>query len=165
MLGHFPDARIVAFEADPSNASVHRSTMAANGIADRWRLVEAFAAPAEGWVSFAAGSHATSREGGGEAAITVKAVDVFEQLRDADLLKIDVEGSEWPLLADPRFAEVPAEVVILEYHAEGCPESEPAPAAERALVAAGYEVVRGAFKPSYGAGILWGIRRRAQTRP
>jgi FkbM family methyltransferase len=165
VLGRFPDAHIVAFEADPSNASIHRRTISANGNAGRWRLVEGFAAASEGWASFASGFHATSHQGGGETAIKVKAVDVFEYLKNVDLLKIDIEGSEWPLLADSRFAEVTAQVVVLEYHADGSPLQDPAAAAERILVGAGYEVEHGATKPAYGAGIVWGIRRRAQTRP
>lgn len=165
LLGRFPTARIVAFEADPGNAAVHRSTIAANpGTAD-WRLIEAFAAPAPGRVTFAAGSHATSHESEGEGAIEVGAVDVFEHLDGVDLLKIDVEGSEWPLLADPRFAQTGAGVVVLEYHADGCPQADPAAAAEAALVDAGYEIVPGTSKPAYGAGILWGFRRSAQSSP
>jgi FkbM family methyltransferase len=165
VLGRFQEAHIVAFEADPSNATVHRSTIAANRSADRWQLVEAFAATHDGWASFAAGYHATSHEGGGETAIQVRAVDVFGHLERVDLLKIDIEGSEWPLLADRRFTETPATVVVLEYHAEGCPAPDPTAAAERMLLDAGYDVVHGSTKPAYGAGVVWGVRRRAQTSP
>jgi len=165
ILGRFPEARVVGFEADPSNASVHRSTIAANANSDRWQLVEAFAAPHEGWVSFAPGSHATSHENAGEKAIKVKAVDVFDHLDDVDLLKIDIEGSEWPLLSDPRFANTMTDVLVLEYHAAGCPEADAAAAAERILADAGYDVEHGRRKPAYGAGLVWGVRRKAQTRP
>jgi FkbM family methyltransferase len=165
LLGRFPTARIIAFEADPGNAAVHRGTITANAGTAHWHLIEAFAAPGPGRVSFAAGSHATSHESHGEGAIEVEAVDVFERIDGVDLLKIDVEGSEWALLADPRFAETGARVVVLEYHAEGCPHPDPAAAAEAALVDAGYEIVPGTSKPAYGAGILWGLRRRAQSSP
>jgi FkbM family methyltransferase len=163
LLGRFPSARIVGFEADPGNAAVHRSTITANAGTADWHLVEAFAAPAPGRVSFAAGSHATSHEGRDEGAIEVEAVDVFERIDGVDLLKIDVEGSEWPLLEDPRFAETDASVVVLEYHAEGCPQPDPAAAAETALVDAGYKVVSVTSKPAYGAGVLWGLRCSAQS--
>ena len=95
----------------------------------------------------------------------MEAVDVFEHTNGVDLLKIDVEGAEWPLLADPRFGDVSADVVVLEYHSDGCPHSDPAAAAEAALIAAGYEIVPGTTKPAYGAGVLWGFRRSAQSRP
>jgi FkbM family methyltransferase len=165
LLGRFPDARIVALEADPGNAAVHRRTITANAVTANWQLIEAFAAPAPGRVSFAAGSHATSHESKGEGAIEVEAVDVFEHIDGVDLLKIDVEGSEWPLLADSRFAETGARVVVLEYHADGCPHADPVAAAEAALVEAGYETLPGTSKPAYGAGVLWGLRRSAHSSP
>lgn len=165
ILGRFPDARIVGFEADPANAAVHRATIEANRDADSWRLIEAFAAPRAGRARFAAGEHATSHESHGDDAIDVEAVDLFEHARGVDFLKVDVEGSEWPLLADPRFAELPARAVVLEYHTDGCPAPDPAAAAEEALIAAGYDVVPGQTKPTYGAGIVWGVRRSAQSSP
>jgi FkbM family methyltransferase len=164
VLGRFPNARIVAFEADPANAEVHRRTIEANGIGDRWRLVEAFAAPAPGSVRFAAGSFATSHESQDEQGMDVEAVDVFEHLEGIELLKLDVEGAEWALLSDPRFAKSSAAVVVLEYHVDGCPAPDPEAAATESLEAAGYEVVPGATKDAYGAGVLWGFRS-AQTRP
>lgn len=165
LLGRFPNARILAFEADPGNAAVHRRTIAANGDEKSWRLVEAFAAPAPGQVPFAAGSHATSHASRDDDAIAVEAVDVFDYMDGIDLLKIDIEGTEWPLLADPRFAETPARAIVLEYHSDGCPYPDAASAAADALEAAGYESVPGPTKQAYGAGVLWGVRRSAQRRP
>jgi FkbM family methyltransferase len=164
ILGRFPNARIVGFEADPANAGVHRLAIAANGATDRWRLVEAFAAPAAGTVPFAAGSHATSHESRGEDAIDVEAVDVFEHLEGVTFLKIDIEGAEWALLSDTRFASTSADVVALEYHVDGCPEPDPQAAATERLSVAGYTVLPGGFKEAYGAGILWGVRT-AHTSP
>jgi FkbM family methyltransferase len=165
ILGRFPNARIVAFEADPANATVHRRVIVENGNHEQWKLVEAFAAPQAGAVEFTAGAFATSHESRGEESVEVEAVDVFEHLAEVTFLKIDIEGAEWPLLADPRFTEIAADVVVLEHHREGCPDPDPASAAERRLVAAGYDVVRGGVKEAYGAGVLWGVRRSAQRRP
>jgi FkbM family methyltransferase len=156
LLGRFPDARIVGFEPDPGNAAVHRLAIEANGLNERWRLVEAFAGTKAGTTSFAAGLHAVSHEGEG---IEVRVEDVLPALADADLVKIDIEGAEWPILADPRFRKLRARVVVLEYHQDGCPAADPAAAAERALVQAHYEVFRAGRKPAFGAGILWGLRR------
>jgi FkbM family methyltransferase len=155
LLGRWPQARILAYEADPGNASVHRRAIEANGLDDRWRLVEAFAGTAAGTTSFTAGMHATSHAGEG---IAVPVVDVLPELAAADFVKIDVEGAEWPILSDPRFRKVEARLVVLEYHAEGCREADPAAAAERSLAAAGYRVVHAARKPAFGAGIVWGVR-------
>jgi FkbM family methyltransferase len=155
LLGRFPEASLVAYEADPANASVHLRTIEANGLADRWRLVEAFAGAREGVTSFATGLQAVSHEGEG---IQVSVMDVLPELVNADLVKIDIEGAEWPIVTDPRFRELRARVVVLEYHADGSPEPDPAAAAGRALADADYEVHHTARKPVFGAGLVWGVR-------
>jgi FkbM family methyltransferase len=159
LLERFPDAKIIAVEADPANASMHRQAIEANGLQDRWSLVEGFASSQTGVVRFVGGDHATSHAGGGEGSIDVRAVDVFPELAAADLVKIDIEGAEWDLLADPRFAALRPRVLVLEYHEDGCPGSDPVRVAEDALRAAGLDVVRGASKPQFGAGILWALPR------
>jgi FkbM family methyltransferase len=162
VLGRFPDGSILGVEADPGNAAVHRSTIEANGLQERWELVEGFASTSPGIVRFAAGEHATSHAADREEEwLEVSAVDVFPQLAGADLLKIDIEGAEWDLLADPRFRQTPPRVVVLEYHQQGCPEPDAAAAAERALRGAGFDVVHAGRKPQFGAGLLWAFAPRA----
>ena len=46
---------------------------------------------------------------------------MFPHLHDADLLKIDIEGGEWPLLTDARFGELKVPAIVLEYHAYDSP--------------------------------------------
>ena len=156
VLARYPEATIVAVEADPSNAAIHRRAIEANGLDARWRLVDGFASTGPGIIRFAAGLHATShavdRE---EEWLEVPTVDVLPELVGADLVKIDIEGAEWDLLADPRFARTRPRVVVLEYHQEGCPEPDPPATAEKALRAAGLEVVPTGRKPQLGAGLLW----------
>jgi FkbM family methyltransferase len=161
LLGRAPAARITAYEPDPGNAAVHRLALEANGLGERWRLVEAFAGTAAGTTTFTAGLHATSHEGAG---IEVPVVDVLPELTRAELVKVDVEGAEWPILADPRFRELAASWLVLEYHADGCPSADPHGAAEEALRAAGFEVVHTQRKPAFGAGLVWGYRS-AQSNP
>jgi FkbM family methyltransferase len=155
LLGRLPDVRIAAYEADPGNAEIHRLAIAANELADQWHLVEAFAGVAEGTTRFEAGLHAVSHEGDG---IEVPVVDVLPEMLHANLVKIDIEGAEWPILSDARFRDLEAAIVVLEYHAEACPDADPASAAERLLANAGYRVHHSGRKPAFGAGILWGIR-------
>jgi len=162
LLARFPRARIVAVEADPANAAVHRRTIAANGREETWRLVEGYAAPAAGTVRFAGGFFGTSHLASeGEHGTVVQAIDVFPYLDDADFVKIDVEGGEWTLLADERFRRLGARALVLEYHREHCPEPDPGAAAERSLRDAGYEVLRGTWKPRAAAGLIWGYRAGA----
>lgn len=156
VLGRYPDATIVAVEADPANAAVHRQAIEANRLGGRWSLIEGFAGTQAGVVRFAAGEHATSHAAA-TGTMDVAAVDVFPDLASAELVKIDVEGAEWDLLADPRFAALRPKLVVLEYHADGCSDPDPREAAVRALHSAGLEVVDAGRKPQFGAGLLWGL--------
>ncbi len=163
----YPDASIVALEPDPANAAIHARAIEANANAESWTLVQAAAATAPGTLPFSPGdftlSHAAEPGGG---AIEVPAEDVLPRMTDADLVKIDVEGGEWALLADPRFGETGARAVVLEYHPENCPGPDPQREAERALTFAGFRVAQGPTKPAFGTGVLWAWRQRhAQSRP
>jgi FkbM family methyltransferase len=156
VLGRFPDAELVAVEPDPDNAELLRRAVAASGRAERWRVVEACAATREGTVRFLAGRHSLSRLAGeDEPGIEVAAVDAFEHLEGADLAKVDIEGAEWPLLADPRLGRGSLRAIVVEYHPAGCPEPEPGPAARRLLADAGFEVLDGSQRGD-GYGVVWG---------
>lgn len=158
VLGRFPNARILAVEADPDSAAVHRVTIEGNGLAERWRLLEAFAGTQDGTIRFVPGLLGLSHAADGEQGIEVPVIDVMPDLLNADLVKIDIEGAEWPILADPRFQALAARAVVLEYHSWGCPEDDPRAVAEEALRAGGYELVHGVQKAAVGAGVLWGWR-------
>ena len=99
-----------------------------------WRVIEAAAATANGRVGFAAGRYAESRidPDGSDVA----AIDAFDLLADCDLAKIDIEGGEWPLLADERLAGLEC-AVILEWHPYDCPSPDPQAAAAAALESGG----------------------------
>jgi FkbM family methyltransferase len=167
VLSRYPDARIVAVEADPANASLHERVIAANGREETWTLVPAYAATGTGTIRFAGGGYTLSHAGAaGDEATEIAAVDVFPYLEDADLIKIDIEGAEWPILGDPRFQALGAGAIVLEYHADGAPSTDPGSDAVRALEDAGYRTTYGAAKPAYAAGIVWGWRERhAQSSP
>jgi FkbM family methyltransferase len=157
-LARYPGSSLVAYEPDAASARIHRRCIELNDAAGRWRLVEACAAPADGTVEFAfgqgTGSHVAA-PGAGRPTVEVPARDVFPDLARADLAKIDVEGAEWELLADPRFGAPP--VVVVEYHAFLCPEPDSHAAAERRLRHAGYEVAW-VYRGADGQGMLWGFR-------
>ena len=146
----FPAARIVAFEPDAANAELLRRTVAANKL--DCQVVEAAAATADGEVPFVGGGFTLSRiEAGGEP---VPAVDVLPCLAGADLAKIDIEGSEWELLADSRFASAAPPALVLEFHTHLAP---PGADAESALTADGYSIERRLFFGK-GHGLLWALR-------
>jgi hypothetical protein len=53
---------------------------------------------------------------------------------------MDIEGGEWDLLADPRFASVSAALLFLEYHPHLCPAPDARAHARRVLEEFGYLV-------------------------
>lgn len=157
-----PVASLVAYEPDRLNAAPLRENLAGcPGLGD-WRLVEACAGAAAGEVSFLEGEFQESRVVPGDRAPAgsrvVPVVDVFPDLGEADWVKIDIEGSEWAILTDPRFRDIPARVVVVEYHRWLCPGDDPRRMAVDALTGAGY-TVWGKAEPIPGYGELWGMRR------
>lgn len=163
-LGRWPGARVIAVEPDPSNREIHALTVAANPTAD-WHLEGAAAATADGQVPFAVGNFNASavieeRAPGSEQAQLVPAIDVLPLMADADLIKMDIEGSEWALLEDPRFAELRPTALVLEHHSHLCPVADPHSAAGEALAAAGYETREVPLAPGAcpGQGMLWAWR-------
>jgi FkbM family methyltransferase len=159
-LTRFPQARITAFEPDPSNARLLTRCARLNSRADAWRIVRAAAGTSDGTVPFAGGRFAESEVASspGLETIDVPSRDVFPFLADADLVKIDIEGGEWPILQDERLAKVGPEVVVLEWHPRGCPGADPEHAAIRLLGDAGYRV-RVIPNAPPGVGMLWGWRQ------
>lgn len=161
LLDRFPEARITAFEPDPDNDGVLRRCIEANAAEDRWRAVRACAGAATGTVAFLDGDLCGSRIAAPEeegSARRVQVEDVLPRLDGTDLLKMDIEGGEWPILCDPRFAGCDVGAICLEYHPHLCPEESPRAAAERLLHGAGYRTELLFDRPD--AGMLWAWRRR-----
>ena len=86
--------------------------------------------------------------------------DVFPFLAEADLVKFDIEGAEWAIVADHRFAELEAAAVVLEYHPIGAP-ADPEGTLAHELGRAGYQVGR----PVRGVdgGVVWAWRPTVLT--
>ena len=82
----------------------------------------------------------------------VSAIDALELLEDADFAKIDIEGAEWDLLLDERFAVSAPDVLVMEWHQRACPMRDAYQGAVDILRRAGYEV-EGDRPP---AGVDWG---------
>jgi FkbM family methyltransferase len=155
-----PGASIVAYEPDPQNAAIHRRCMFINGSPPGWRLVEACAASEDGTRMFAAVGGDESRVTGDRSGMSVQARDVLPEMEGRDLVKMDIEGSEWELLGDPRFGSAPA--VVLEYHPHLCPSADPHEEAERLLTRAGYSVSTVFRRPS-GLGAMWAWKPSPQS--
>jgi FkbM family methyltransferase len=171
-MSRWPGAQIRSFEPDPTNLSMLARVIAANGLERRWSVADVAVANHGGEMGFSAGLFADShlelaanprtsiagppaRQQG--HTITVKTVDIFEQDHHVDLIKIDIEGGEWAILTDPRLAALGADVLVLEWHARGCPEPDAAASTLRLLRAAGYRHVQ-EIERSPNNGLLWAWR-------
>jgi FkbM family methyltransferase len=156
-LDKWPCASIEAYEPDPDNAAVHAHTISLNGLDDRWRLHRAAAFNRAGDLPFHASGDALSHVGE-DGALVVPAEDVLPAIAGVDLLKMDIEGGEWPILADARFASDPPRAVVLEYHPDGAPGPDPRVAVLERLAAAGLTATVTIFERSDGYGMLWAWR-------
>jgi FkbM family methyltransferase len=128
------DATVTAVEADDLNADVLERMIAANGLA--WPVVRGYASNSAGTINFIGGKACLSKAD--PSGDPINKVDVFPLFAGADLLKMDIEGGEWEILADPRMADEGPPVVVMEWHSMRCPEPDARKAASEALATAGY---------------------------
>lgn len=164
-LSRFEGASVLGFEPDRNNLALLRRCIAGSGAAGRWEVVEAFASTRDGSVEFLEGRMAESQlapPGSDGETCQVEARDVFPHLAGVDLLKLDIEGAEWPILTDPRFAHLPLTGVLLEYHRNLCPEDDPLTLVTRILDGAGYTVSSfpTGWDPALGQGVIHAWRTR-----
>jgi len=122
----FPSARIVAAEPDPRNlARLHRNVAGLGQV----RVVEAAVAPEPGTANFVVASEgwASALSDGGPAEGTIEVACVtLDSLLDsgkADLLKVDIEGGEWPLL-EAGALQAASDCIVGEAHYDGHDEQE-----------------------------------------
>jgi FkbM family methyltransferase len=165
-LDRFPGCTVLAYEPDPDNAALARRCIEVNGIGGRVELIEAAAATSSGELSFAAGGSAASHAAApGEAGVRVAVVDAMPEIVVADFVKIDAEGAEWELLADPRLPGGRAAAMIVEYHTRMCPDPDPRAYVTGLLEAAGYRTSNPWHNPEAGdddgMGLLWAWRAQA----
>jgi FkbM family methyltransferase len=171
-LTRHPGSTVVAFEPNRESGGLLRATLEHNGLADRCTIVEAAAGAADG-EAYLEGVSVLShvvREGeaqpdhlgafaeqfaGRRQAIRI--VDVLPYLADADLLKMDIEGGEWDILRDPRFAASALKAVVLEFHNLGAPGGNARTGVIDALAAAGFTVGE-PFDERHGEGLVWAFR-------
>jgi FkbM family methyltransferase len=175
MLERFPAARVVAVEPQPETAALLRRMIATNGLSDQCEVLEAAAGTAAGTAALEGSSLLAHlvRDGTAEAVdllpplrkyqpaagapAVVEVVDVLPLLAQADLVKMDIEGAEWPILSDPRFASLGIATLVLEYHPQGAPQDDTLAAVREMLGRAGFTVDK-PVQQHGGLGVIWGWR-------
>ena len=121
-----PRGQVVAFEPERDNAETLESNIAVNGWQDRIALVRAAVGASSGSVRFAANfgceSHVLRVGEPAQSAVEVPMVTLDSHFPDArvDLLKIDVEGFEEPVMrggmALLRDAKRRPRMILVEVH-------------------------------------------------
>lgn len=155
-------ATAVAVEPDPANFDCLERQIAANALHGRVEAIRAAAGASAGTVAFSAGNYIVSGvvpEGTG-GAIRVAQRDALPILAGADLAKVDIEGSEWEILSDPRFATAGVRTLVMEWHATAAhPAGEAGRDARTLLDRAGFEIVE-TVSEAPTCGVLWAVSRR-----
>lgn len=112
-------ARIEAFEPHPVHVDLLRRNLDLNGITERVAVhpVAAGITHSKAWLSDKGGDSQVST-GESEGMLPITVVDFFDAMknRKIDLLKIDCEGGEYPLIMDSRFPMLHVERIIMEWH-------------------------------------------------
>lgn len=175
LLEQFPTARVLAVEPQPETAALLRTMIAINGLGDQCEVLQAAAgvsagtAAMEGFSLLAHFVRPGTEEAvdllpplrkyqvDGAAPTVVEVVDVLPLLAGADLVKMDIEGAEWPILQDPRFPTLGISALVLEYHPQGAPDGDTLTAARDALRAAGFTADQPVERHG-GVGVIWAWR-------
>jgi FkbM family methyltransferase len=155
-LEQFPRCRILAFEPHPRHAEQARRNIALNGQQHRVELrTEAAGAKSRGMLlSDQGASSALVADGTG---VAVEVVDVFPHLigRPIDILKLDMEGGEYELLEDVRFATLLPRAIVMEWHTRRSGE-EDRRWCETRLKAMGFTIETLFSTPTHG--MFWAVR-------
>jgi len=152
----FPDATVTAFEPHPEHLKAIAGHLSANRLADRVTVIAAAAGVSEG-SGYLADAGSSSAITGTPDGYPIRVVDLFKTVKGPiDLLKIDIEGSEYGLLADERFPDFGARTVVVEWH-KTADRPDGKKWSEDRLHDCGYRTVAG-FEDLPHAGLIWGFR-------
>jgi FkbM family methyltransferase len=118
----YPHARLTAFEADPRLASICRDNLAVNDATEGVEVKQAAVWTSEGAVEFIcegtdSGAIASLDEPVEGSVTSVPSVRLRDWLEEpVDLLKLDVEGAELPVLDDCRDRLSNVRAMLVELH-------------------------------------------------
>lgn len=152
----YPTAQIIAFEPHPTHLLMLYRNLEINALLNRIRVVgsavsncntESFLTDNEN-ESVVVEKYESGR-------LPIKVRDFFTEIgsQTIDLLKMDIEGGEYPILKDPRFEKLNIRMIVLEWHdtdeipngREWCSER---------LSSLGFKIADGQLRYA-NAGILW----------
>lgn len=161
-LHRFKQCEVIVFELHPSQIKQIQLNVALNGWSDRVTLFPygAGVAASRAKLSDKGAGSSTKLFKAEDRFIDVELIDLFPVLRDRkiDILKIDIEGGEYAIMADDRFADLNTRAVVMEWHQATPGRDDKAWCVER-LTGLGYEIEELWNEETHG--MLWARRRHA----
>jgi len=156
-LSQYPVAKVVALEPHPDHFAQCRANLALNDVLPRVELHCAAAGVAPRQIALSDAGTSSAVVSPGASGITAPMLDIFTMLsgREIDILKLDIEGGEYAILADPRFELQRPRCLVMEWH--GGPTDRDWCLSR--LNALAYDTVELFDNGSYG--MLWAFRRQA----
>lgn len=157
-LRQYPRCRVIAIEPHPAHVAQLEHNLELDGTRDRVEL-HARAAGARTRPMRLTDSRTSSSltENGLPNSLSVEVLDIFPLLigKHINVLKMDIEGGEYELLADDRFALLDIDAIVMEWHSrgEGLKDKQ---WCERRLAGLGFVIEEIFTQPSYG--MFWAIR-------
>ena len=158
-LHQYPSSQVIAFEPHTSHVRQLERNLLLDGNRDRVKLY-AKAAGARTRLMRLTDSQTSSSltEDHSLGTLPVEVIDIFPLLstKHIDVLKMDIEGGEYEILADERFATLDIQVIAMEWHSRGGGIGDKE-WCERRLTSLGFAVEEIFTKADYG--MFWAIRR------
>ena len=162
----YPYARVLTY-APPVHCELIKWHLQANGYSDRVTLLQAGAAgkDSNGVLVDDDIRSKIMKEGDSNPRnrplLEIRAVDFFETvgIEPIDILKIDIEGGEYELLQDPRFAQVAgrSRCILMEWH-KRAPHHLGGDWCEQRLINLGFAVRLPRASSTKDIGMLMGIK-------
>jgi FkbM family methyltransferase len=160
-LAEIPGCNVISYEPDPQNLPILDRNRELAACADRWTTRRVAVGNRSDEIRFASGACADSRVSA-SGDVVVPMVDIFEQPH-AGFMKIDIEGSEWEILRDPRLSKLPTEILVIEWHRAAIDGSQgDAAEATELLARAGYAIASSEFDAGRDHGVIW-ARKHGQA--
>jgi FkbM family methyltransferase len=161
---HFPEAEILGFEPHPANYEAARCNLALNCLRSEVELRPQAVGPHNDVARLTnRGTGASLHYDNAETSIEVPVVDLFAAVGDQrfDLVKIDIEGAEFPILQDSRFDRLAPPLLVMEWHEVGLVPDAHAYVHQR-LSELGYKV-HDTLVVQKDHGVLWALRDQASS--
>lgn len=117
-LATYPEARVIAYEPHPVSLEQLRRNVAFNAWQSRVELHAAAAGTTVGRARLSNAGPASRVQNGAAPGLDIAVEDFFSRSAgdSIDILKMDIEGGEYALLADERFPKLFVRVLVMEWH-------------------------------------------------